>query len=216
MAFVIHDVDQRSDEWRQLRLGCVTGSCAHDFQAKTQRGEWTTGRRNLRTKLVIERLTQRPQEDVFFTRDMQRGVEHEPVARSLYEAQTGSLTRRIGFLRHPTMHVGASPDGLVGDAGSIEVKCPRPAIHWDFIRTQKVPPEYQSQCRHLIWLADLRWCDYVSYCGEFPEPLQLSILRITMTDAERLSYGQALKVFLDEVDAEYAEAARLMMRVVAA
>lgn len=192
---------QRSPEWYAARLGRLTGSCADDMLATIKNGE-AAKRRNLRVRLVLERLTGQSQDDTFQTRDMQRGIELEPAAIAAYEAATGELVRRVGFLPHPTLMAGCSLDGLIGDGeGLVEVKCPRSANHLERLRGD-IPLEYLHQCQHNLWLTGAAWCDLVSYDPRFPPPLQLAITRLEMSDEQRRGYGYLVKVFLNECDQE--------------
>jgi len=200
---------QRSPAWFAARLGRVTGSCAPDMLAATKSKGEAAGRRNLRVRLVLERLTGQAQEDVYQNRDMARGIELEPEALAAYEAETGEVARRVGFLQHPTLLAGCSLDGLVGRRGIVEIKCPRSANHLDYLRGD-VPLDYLRQCQHNLWMAEAEWCDFVSYDPRFPPALQLKVTRITMTDTERKAYELTLRLFLTEVERELEDVRRLM------
>jgi predicted phage-related endonuclease len=204
--------DQRSDAWRQARIGRVTGSRASDMLAKVKSGE-AAGRRNLRVQLVLERLTGVPQEDGFQSKDMARGTEMEAEAFAAYEALTGNLTRRAGFLGHPELMAGCSVDGEIGNfAGIVELKVPKSATHLGYLRSRQVPDDYLKQVQHCLWITGAAWCDFVSYDPRFPDGLQLLITRVTMPDDERAAYELLVRQFLREVDDEFAEVARMAMR----
>src|SRR6476620_6796433 len=97
-------------------------------------------RRDLRTQLVVERLTGQPQEDSFLNAAMQWGIDHEADAFAAYEAHSGNLVRRTGFLMHTSLMVGCSLDGDVEDfAGIVEIKCPKSATHYGYIKTKELP-----------------------------------------------------------------------------
>lgn len=210
MPFRVLTADQRSDAWRLARVGHLTGSRACDMLATTKKGEEGAGRRNLRIQLVLERLTGVAQEDGYQSRDMQRGIEMEAEAFAAYEALTGNLTRRAGFLAHPELLAGCSVDGEVGNfAGIIELKVPKSATHLSYLRSRDVPADYLAQVRHCLWITEAEWCDFVSYDPRFPEPLRLLITRVTMTDAERKAYELLVRMFLAEVDKEFLEVAAM-------
>lgn len=210
MSFLTLTAEQRTDAWRAARLGRVTGSCASDMLAKIKTGE-AAGRRNLRIRLVLEQLTGVSQEDGFVSRDMQRGIELEPAAILAYEVETGRLVRRSGFLAHPTLMAGCSPDGIIGNfAGLLEAKCPKSATHLDYLRGE-VPGDYLKQCQHNLWISGAPWCDFVSYDPSFaPLGLALKITRIYMDDAQRSAYELLVRMFLGEVERERLEVERLM------
>lgn len=200
--FVIVDVDQRSPEWFAARAGRLTASCAGDMLARIKTGE-AAARRDLRTKLVIERLTGIPQEDGFVSKDMQRGLDNEAAARAEYEIATGAFVQAVGFLQHPALMAGCSPDGAIDDfAGVLELKCPRPANHLECLRSAALPSRYLPQVTHALWISGAQWCDFASYCGDFPEHLRLFLVRVTRNDAEIASYELMAREFLAEVDRE--------------
>jgi predicted phage-related endonuclease len=195
---------QRSPEWFAARLGRLTGSCADAMLATIKSGE-AAGRRNLRVRLMLERVTGVSQEDQFVTKDMQRGIDEEDAAFRAYEAETGEVARRSGFLLHPTLMAGCSLDGEVDNyQGIIELKVPKSATHLEYLRGD-VPLGYLRQCQHNLWMSGAAWCDFVSYDPRFPEGLRLKITRITMDDKQRAAYELAVRLFLGEVDREVAE-----------
>jgi predicted phage-related endonuclease len=172
--------------------------------ATVKNGE-AAGRRNLRVRLMLERVTGQSQEDVFVSKDMQRGIDEEDNAFRAYEAETGNLARRSGFLSHPSLMAGCSLDGEVdGYQGILELKVPKSATHLEYLRGE-VPLEYLRQCQHNLWLSEASWCDFVSYDPRFPEGLRLKITRITMDDAQRRAYELVVRMFLTEVEREVAE-----------
>jgi hypothetical protein len=106
-------------------------------------------------------------------------------------------------VQHTELMAGASLDGHVGSVeGVIEIKAPLPATHYESIRTGKVPLEYQRQCLHAMWLTDAQWCDWFSYCDEFPESMQIKLVRIERDEKEIAEYDKKVRAFLAEVDAE--------------
>lgn len=205
MNFRVVTTDQRTDAWRAARVGHLTGSRASDMLATIKKGE-AAGRRNLRVQLVLERLTGQPQEDGFQSKDMQRGTEMEAEAFAAYEALTGNLTRRAGFLAHHELLAGCSIDGEVNNyTGIIELKVPKSATHLDYLRSREVPGDYLKQVQHNLWITDAQWCDFISYDPRFPESLRLLITRVTMDEAQRKSYELLVRMFLTEVEKELDE-----------
>jgi len=203
--FVVVDAEQRSAAWFTARLGRLTGSCACDMLATIKTGE-AAARRNLRVRLVLERLTGAPQEDGYQSQDMTRGIDMEGEALAAYEAATGNLARRTGFLAHPELMAGCSPDAEIGGFhGIVELKCPKSATHLSSLRSGAVPPDYLAQVRHQLWITGAAWADFASFDPRFPPSLRLMITRVTITDAERNAYERLVRMFLNEVQNEYAE-----------
>lgn len=200
-ACTVHRVDQRSDEWRQLRVGRLTGSRVGDALAKVK-GGYAASRKNLLTQLVLERLTGQVQESGYTNAAMERGVQLEPVARRAYEAETGILSESVGFVTHRDLLVGCSPDGLTED-GLIEIKCPLAAAHLDYLKGG-LPEKYRLQLVHGLWLTGAAWGDFVSFHPDFPAGLQLKITRLQSADVDFPAHERAVREFLNEVDAELA------------
>lgn len=216
MKFTVRDVDQRSDAWLSLRLGRLTGSRAADMLAAGKGNAESVGRRNLRVQLTLERITGRPQEHGFKSAAMQQGIEREPDAQVLYEALTGRLLNRTGFVSSDNLMVGASLDGHVGDfEGIIEIKAPIAAIHLEYLTTGQIPGEYVKQINHGLWITGARWCDWLSFNPEFPEPLQAKLVRLERNEAAIADYERRAMAFLAECEVELAGVVKLAATAVA-
>lgn len=213
MTPIVHDCLQRSPEWYQLRAGKLTGSRAADMLAEIKKGE-AAARRDLRVQLACERLTGASQDNGYVSTEMLRGMEMEPHAIAAYEADTGAIVRSVGFLEHPELPAGCSPDGLIGDDGLLELKCPKSATHFSYLRSRKVPTEYLRQITHHLWISGRQWADFVSYDDRFPAALQVLIVRVTRTDVDVTAYELAARLFLSEVEKEV-EAVRSLAGVTA-
>ena len=153
---------QGSPEWFAARCGHATASRFADVLATIKSGEAAT-RRNYRAELVCERLTGLPVEH-FQSAEMKFGTENEPYARIAYEATTGNVVEECGFLEHYELLAGASPDGLIGMDGGLEIKVPNTATHLDALlkvstRTEVSPP---PPCDHLTEIDSFGVC---SDCG---------------------------------------------------
>ena len=170
-------MEQRTEEWHQLRVGKVTASRVADIIAKTKTG-YSTSRENYLAQLVCERMTGKPAES-YSNSAMQWGTDQEPFARAAYEAAKNVLVDELGFATHPTISMaGASPDGLVGEVGLVEIKCPNTATHIDTLLTQTVPTKYITQMQWQLSCTRRQWCDFVSFDPRMDEGLQLFIKRV--------------------------------------
>lgn len=191
---------QGSDEWIKARLGKLTASRIADAVARTKSG-WGASRANLRAALIVERLTGQPQ-DTFTNAAMQWGTETEPQARSAYEFFHDVVVEQTGFLEHATIEMaGASPDGLVGNDGLIEIKCPNTATHIETLLSEVIPDKYIVQMQFQMAVTGRQWCDFCSFDPRLPERMRLWVRRVPR-DGERIAAleGQA-REFLREVDA---------------
>ncbi len=200
MAVIIKG-DQRTPEWRAARLGLATASNFAAVMAKGRDGEEATTRRNYRIALALETLTGVPHsQDLSFSKDVANGVEREPLLKMNYEIATGSSLQEVAFVRHDTMPYGASPDGLLLPNGGIEGKCPAQAAHHEYLRLVDSPPSaYKWQVHGLILIADLQWVDFVSFNPDFPEPLQLHIVRVHRDEKLLAELRDGLERFTAEV-----------------
>lgn len=219
MNFTIHPVEQRSEAWLALRAGLVTGSCANAIVATRKRGSGELAiRRDLRQRIVCEILTKQSLERSFRESDaMQHGVTVEPDAVAAYEAATGQIVQRVGFLSHNQLKAGCSPDGYVGPwDGVVECKCPAPTTHFEYVKANVIPEEYAGQLMHSLWLTGAQWADFVSFDPRFEAPLQLFIKRLRREDVDLTAYELALTMFLREVEADVQAAARLAGEVAVA
>jgi putative phage-type endonuclease len=171
-------IKQGSSEWMAQRCGRVTASRVADVIAKTKTG-YSTSRENYMAQLICERLTGTPTEG-FTNAAMQWGTETESKARAAYEATTFTSVREVAMISHPSIpNTGASPDGLIGEDGLIEIKCPNTATHLDTLLSQKVPGKYVTQMQWQMACTGRQWCDFVSFDPRLPEHLQLFVKRVS-------------------------------------
>lgn len=200
--FEIIECEQGSDQWRAARVGRLTGSRAPHMMAKIKSGE-AAARRNLRVGMALERITGKPYERFFTTRVTQTGIETEPMALGTYEARTGNIVERTGFLSMGPLMVGCSLDGHVANfEGIVEAKCPESATHYGYLKTREIPEEYRWQCVHNLYVTSAKWCDFISYDPSFGEKLQYLCVRLERNEAEIAAYAEAATRFLAEVTIE--------------
>jgi putative phage-type endonuclease len=195
---------QGSDEWKQLRLGKVTASRVADVMAKIKSGE-AAGRADYRTDLVIERLTQRPTES-FTNAAMAWGVENECFARSKYESVFNLFVEEVPFINHPTIEwFGASPDGLVGSEGLLEIKAPNSKQHIKYLNDGKPPSKYIPQMMSQMACTGRKWCDFVSFDPRMPEGLDFFVVRLERDEEYIKAMEAEVQQFLNEVEAELSQ-----------
>jgi putative phage-type endonuclease len=201
-AFTEVCAEQRTPEWFAARLGRLTGSRAADMLATIKSGE-AAARRDLRMQLVCERLTQTVQEDGFVSAAMQRGTDCEPLAFAAYEAETGQMVQRSGFLAHDTLPIGCSLDGHLEDfIGILECKCPKSATHLRYLKAGVVPADYLPQITHNLWVTGAQWCDFVSFDDRFPAALSFFRVRVNRDEKAIAEYAAKALAFLAEVETE--------------
>ena len=194
-----HLMQQGTDSWHQIRCGKVTASRVADIIAKTKSG-YSTSRENYLAQLVCERMTGKPTES-FTNAAMLHGTETEPFARAAYESAKDVLVEEVGFVLHPNIsEAGASPDGLVGLFGLVEIKCPNTATHIQTLLDQKVPEKYNTQMQWQMACTQRQWCDFVSFDPRMVEGLQLFIKRVEFDPIYVVSLEKEVLNFLFDVE----------------
>jgi len=177
---------QGSELWAKLRCGYITPSRARDAfdvsQSGKSKGQYKATRADYLTELVCERLTGIPYPH-YVSAEMQWGREHEAEARAAYELHAAELVDTTGFVLHPSVSMfGASPDGLVGDDGLIEIKCPATKTHLETLRSGVIPIEHCFQLLGELSCTGRQWVDFVSFDPRMPAHLQLFVKRYQRDD----------------------------------
>src|SRR5690606_10306931 len=186
-------------EWFAARLGKLTASRIADATARVAKG-YGASRANLMADLICERLTGVPV-DRYVNSAMQHGIETEPTAKSVYEFELGVTVVDIGFVDHPRIEwSGASPDGLVGADGLLEIKCPQSAQHIDTLLTKSVPEKYMKQMQWQMACTGRAWCDFATYDPRMPQDLQLWVLRVMRDDKAIAELEKEVRLFLADLE----------------
>ena len=198
---MIEKVEQGTPEWFAARLGNVTASRVADVIAKTKSG-YSASRDNYMAQLICERMTNTVAES-YTNAAMQWGTETEPLARAAYESFADVLVDEVGYIAHPTIErAGASPDGLVGVFGILEIKCPNTATHIDTLISEQVPTKYITQMQWQMSCTGRTWADFVSFDPRLPSGLQMFVKRVEF-DAEYVAMlKEEVIKFLAELDAK--------------
>lgn len=190
--------EQGTDAWRQERLGKVTASRVADVIAKTKTG-WGASRANYMAQLIAERLTGVSVEQ-YVNAAMQHGMATEPDARAAYSFYSDADVVEVGFIQHPTIPMtGASPDGLVGDYGLVELKAPQTATHIDTLLGEPIPAKYITQMQWQMSCCNRSWCDWVSFDPRMPVSMQLFVRRVERDDKMIADLERAVSEFLSEL-----------------
>ena len=192
-------MEQRTDEWHKARLGKVTASRISDVMAMSKSGVAAT-RQNYEAQLIAERLSGQPT-PLYSNAAMQWGTDQEPHARSAYSFIADSDVEEIGFVEHPSISMsGASPDGLIGSDGLIEIKCPNTATHLRFLEDEKIDKRYRYQMNWQMACTGREWCDFVSYDPRLPDRFGIKILRIMRDDELIKDIEYEVGIFLAGID----------------
>lgn len=193
---------QGSEEWLLARVGKVTASRIADLMAKLRDGRPGASYHNYMAELIAERLTGQPKEH-FTNAAMMWGTEHEPEARSAYSFFHDVDVVQVGLIDHPTINMAAaSPDGLVGDYGLVEIKCPNTATHIETLLSRVIDGKYVKQMQFQMACTRRNWCDFVSYDPRMPERLKLFVMRVKRDDALISQMESEIIAFISELEAK--------------
>jgi len=174
-----HDVPQNTDAWIALRLGKVTASCFGTIMANEGRAFGDPAKRYA-LQIALEMVNGKRAEYSFSNEHMERGHEQEPIARMLYEDENFVEIANGGFFDCGSY--GDSPDGLVSDDGVVEIKSVIASTHWATIRRGSFDPSYRWQLVGHLDCTGRDWCDFTSYCADFPTDSQLFTHRLLRAD----------------------------------
>lgn len=192
--------EQGSAQWLFDRVGHCTGSRFSDVVKKLKSGKPSKERENYMMELVVERVTQQPS-DHWTSAAMLWGSEHERASKMAYEAHTGALVERSGFIKHQTIKwVGVSPDGLIDDDGGFESKSPFNSVNHLYTVLDGMPEEHVAQCQGGMWVTGRKWWDFQSFDPRLPAKLQRFTWRVARDEAYIAMLEKEVVSFLVEVE----------------
>jgi putative phage-type endonuclease len=196
---IVIDFPQGSDEWIAARCGKVGASRMGDLMARTKSG-WGASRANYAAELIAERLTGCPAER-YKSPAMAWGTDHEAEARALYEFLHDCEVRTVGLVTHPSIENAlASPDGLVGHDGLVEIKCPLTATHLQTLLGGGIDSRYLLQMAWQMACTGRAWCDFCSYDPRLPAEMQIHVTRVKRDDEIIENLEREVSAFLAEID----------------
>jgi putative phage-type endonuclease len=188
-------MEQGTEEWKLARLGKVTASRVSAARAK----KGTAARADYIADIITERLTGSPIES-YTNAYMDWGTANEPLARAAYEIKTGVWVEQVAIVNHPTIEsFAASPDGLVGDKGLLEIKCPKTSTHLNWMMKGEPPTDHKNQMMAQLACTGRHWVDFVSFDPRLPEHLQLFIARFEPDPEDIALLEEDVMIFLEEV-----------------
>lgn len=179
----LHNMQQGSPEWLAVRAGKMTASHAQEI------GNASKGLQTYVYEILASKIAG-AEEDKYTNVHIERGLELEPVARSMYELQKNVAVEQVGFVEY-NKHVGCSPDGLVGEDGGIEIKCHNNAQHFRLIvnGVEDIESKYLWQIQMNLLITGRKWWDYVAYNPNFKDDLLIFRIRPSQTKHDALKKG---------------------------
>ena len=195
---IITSMEQGSDQWLELRLGKVTASRLNDVMAKGRSNAPSKTRASYMLQLVAEIMTGKP-EDSFSNKYMEWGNECEPQARSMYEFDSGNDVDQVAFVQ-VNDHFGVSPDGMIGDDGLLEIKCPKSTTQIERFLKGEFPKEYKAQVQGQLLATGRKWCDFVSFDPRINSDASYFCIRVERDEEYLAMLQDGIDLFIDELN----------------
>lgn len=213
---IVEDLLQGSPQWLAMRCGIPTASRLRDILPLKRGGE-SQARRDYKAEIVCEILTNKTAEH-FVSPAMQWGLDNEMLAREAYANAMDVEVGQIGFALHDTItKFGASPDGVIGDDGLLEIKCPTTATHLEYIIGGVVPEEYRPQMYgQMACMPERQWNDFVSYDPRMPKKYRLFVRRLTRDEGNIAALEGEVVKFNAEIALMLEELAKAKLREIGA
>ena len=177
----IYNFEQRTEDWYNIRKGKMTASNAETIIANGK------GLETYIYNLMAEYYSSAEKEN-YINADMQRGIDLEPEARLEFEFYTDLDVQEVGFIEHNEF-IGVSPDGLIGDDGLIEIKCPNDSIYFKLLLSNNIKPEYIAQMQMQMYVTDRQYCYFVSYNPNFEKSLYIKKINRDEEMIDKLKKG---------------------------
>lgn len=195
---IIESMEQGSQEWLELRLGKVTASKFKDVMTNGRGNKPSATAKTYMIKLVAEVL--RGESLPFFESDaMKWGTETEPQARAMYELKNDVEVKEVAFVELNEF-VGVSPDGLVGDEGLLEIKCPNTETQIKrFLDDVGLPGDYEAQVQGQLWVTGRQWCDFVSFDPRIDVEASYIQTRVYRDEEYIAKLEEKVSIFVEEM-----------------
>lgn len=195
---IIESMEQGSQEWLELRLGKVTASKFKDVMTNGRGNKPSATAKTYMIKLVAEILRGEPL-PFFENEAMKWGTETEPQARAMYELKNDVEVKEVAFVELNEF-VGVSPDGLVGDDGLLEIKCPNTETQIKrFLDDTGLPSDYEAQVQGQLWVTGRQWCDFVSFDPRIDVEASYIQTRVYRDEEYIAKLEEKVSIFVEEM-----------------
>ena len=191
----ILEAEQGTQEWLDARLG--RPSASQFSKLITTSGKPSASADDYISEMIAERITGES-EPIYVNEWMQRGTELEPEARATYEFIHGVDVNEVGFILDDSGEFGCSPDGLVGDDGGVEFKCPAPKNHIAWSRKGVCPSKHYAQVQGCLYITGREWWDFMSYHPE----MKPFIVRVERDEKFIEKLAEQISLAVEEIKSE--------------
>lgn len=194
---IIHNFEQGTETWKACRTGKLTASRFSDVMASGKGGSPSKTRFSYMCEVAAE-LTTGLWAESFSNAAMEHGTLTEPFARAEYEKREGIIVQQIGFVELNEF-VGASPDGIVGEKGLLEIKCPKTSTQIQRFLEGKFPSEYMAQVQGQMWVCEKDWCDFVSFDNRIIGPASYFKIRVDRDELYIKELAAGVEKFISDL-----------------
>ena len=177
----IHNFEQRTEDWYNIRKGKMTASNAETIIANGK------GLETYIYNLMAEYYSSAEKEN-YINADMQRGIDLEPEAKIEFQFYTGLDIKEVGYVEF-NEYILVSPDGLIGNDGLIEIKCPNDSIYFKLLLSNNIKPEYIAQMQMQMYVTERQYCYFVSYNPNFEKSLYIKKINRDEEMIDKLKKG---------------------------
>jgi len=191
---ILRDLEQGSLDWIDARIGIPTASALP--RIITPGGKLSAQRDQYMAELCAEYFEGVQYSEFRGTAATERGHEYEPQARAAYRFDREADVDTVGIIyRDDSRMFGASPDGLVGEDGGLELKCPSGPNHLAYLARGVVPSHYMPQVQGALWASGRSWWDWMSYHPAYPS----LIVRVEPEEKYQDALDQHIPAFIAEL-----------------
>ena len=194
---IVDNIKQGSAEWLAARIGKVTASRMSAVLSKGRGDAPSKTAETYMMELIVEKLTGEPT-PFFETADMKWGTETEEDARLMYQIRNNVAIREVAYISEGE-NLLVSPDGLVGDNGLIEIKCPKSATQLKRALTDNYSKDYTAQIQMQLWISKREWCDFLSYDPRLPKKTGYLEQRVQRDEKYIKNMSEKTNEFIDRM-----------------
>ena len=198
LAEVITSMEQGSDEWKEEKRGIISASRFKEVISKGRSGSASKTRMSYMYQLAAEDITGELSPS-FSNEYMEWGTATEPQAREAYCHHSGNVVDEVAFIRCTEHLIGISPDGLVGDDGGLEIKCPKTSTQIETVLSGKMPAMHKAQVQGSLWITGREWWDFVSFDPRINSPAHYFCIRIERDEKYISELAEKTLAFEDEL-----------------
>ncbi len=195
---IFDHVEQGTDEWHEMRRGVITASRFKDVMSKGRGTAPSKTRHSYMLELAAEVLTGNV-EHFEPNKYMQWGTEKEPEAKSMYEFLTDNEVSEVAFIKHETLNCGVSPDGLVGENGGIEIKCPKTTTQIETFLSGKMPTQHKAQVQGCMWVTERDHWDFISFDPRIEGEASFFNVRVERDEKYIKELAEGIALFDDQL-----------------